>query len=423
MDSVEEGKGQMDTIISEINRRTELTYFFEELINPDSVIPRIFLLHRHDLLPGYEQMDIMIPVIFWINKEFRKSELTGVDTLSTFRRLSELETTKSWDTMEHLFSFFKKEFGSLFQSLLKENPELAERFLKEAFEIEKTESKEYKIPKDFDPKQIENRFETLIKNVRDNPLRYLNTLTNLWPDISLYLHLESQNIVKKLLENAGLDFTDYEKTISQLFTLDLISSLDTIFWCHNCAEPVVLRSKSQLSPRSFKMKCIKCDKKMAVCSIYNLDNFLWNLISSRNGLLGVTIAWLLKKRKIEYDLPLYIKKTELDFLCHASSGEILLECKMHRVPSTERSVRQKLVNDIKQLQEHVSKFETDTKAEIKESYLIYNLEISRYQDIVEEKMENLQNIHLIDFTSLDEVISSIAPREWDFQKHQHIRRF
>ena len=402
---------KIDTIISEIDRRTELTYFFEELINSDSVIPRIFLLHRHDLLLGYEQMDIMIPVIFWMNKEFRKSELTGVDTLSTFKRLSELETTKSLDTVEQFFSFFGKEFGSLFRSFLKENPELAEELLKEAFEIEKTESKEYKIPKDFDPKQIENRIKTLIKNVRDNPARYLNILTSLWPDISLYLHLEAQSIVERLLKNANIDSSDYEEVLSQLFTLGLISNMDTVFWCHNCSEPVVLRSKSQLSPRSLKMKCIKCGKRMAVCSIYRLDDFLWNLISSRNGLLGVTVAWLLKKRKIEYDSPLYIKETELDFLCHTPSGKILLECKMHRVPPTERSVRQNLVNDIKQLQKHVSKFETETEVKIKESYLIYSLEISRYSGIVEEMMENLQNIHLIDFASLDEVVSSMAPRE------------
>jgi len=402
---------KMDETVSEINRRTELTYFFEELVNSESVIPRIFLLHRHDLLPGYEQMDIMIPVIFWVNKEFRKSQLTGIDTLSTFKRLSELETTKSWDIVEQFFSFVKKEFGSLFHNLLKENPELAERFLKEAFEIEKTESKEYKIPKDFDPKQIEKRIETLIKHVRDNPLRYLGILTNLWPDISLYLHLEAKSIVERLLKNADIDAHDYEEGLTQLFTLGLISNIDTIFWCHNCSEPVILRSRSQLGPKSLKMKCIKCGKWMAVCSIYKLDDFLWNLISSRNGLLGITIAWLLKKRKIAYDSSLYIKETELDFLCHTLSGKVLLECKMHRIPPTERSVRQKLVNDMKQLQEHIHKFETETKTKIRESYLIYNLEITKYQNIVEEKMGNLQNIHLIDFTSLDKVISSIAPRE------------
>jgi len=401
----------LDDILSEIDRRTEFIYFFEELINPESIIPRVFFLHRQDLFPGFEQMDIMVPLIFWINKEFRKIELTGVDTLSIAKRLSELETMKSWDVTSRFFSSLFEEFGKLFRNLFEKKPELREQFLRAIFEKEKPEPKQYEMPVDFDPKQVESGIKKLISKVRENPLKYLATLTHIWPDLYFYLHVQAPDILEGLLAKAEIDFEIYKELVSQLFALGLVENLDARFWCNICSDPFVLRSESNLGPKSLKLRCIKCGKKMAICSIYRLDNFLWKLISLRDGLLGVTVAWLLKRRKIEYESPFFVKETELDFICNTPKGKVLLECKMHRVPVTDRSVRQKLVDDLKQLSKHVSGFERESKEKIHESYLIYNFDLRNYQDLVEEEAKNHRDNHVIDFTQLDEIVASLAPKE------------
>jgi len=401
----------LDDILSEIDRRTELIYFFEELINPESIIPRVFFLHRQDLFPGFEQMDIMAPLIFWMNKEFRKIELTGVDALSVAKRLNELETMKSWDVTSRFFSSLFEEFGKLLHSLFEKNPELQEQFVRAILEKEKPEPKQYKMPEDFDPKQVESKIKKLISQVRENPLKYLATLTHIWPDIYFYLHVKAQEIVEGLLEKAEIDFESYKELVSQLFALRLVENLDARFWCNNCSDPFVLRSESNLGPKSLKLRCMKCGRKMAICSIYRLDNFLWKLISSKDGLLRVTVAWLLKRRKIEYESPFFVKETELDFICNTPKGKVLLECKMHRVPVTDRSVRQKLIDDLNQMRKHMDRFENESKEKIHKSYLIYNFDLRNCQDLVEEETKNYRGSHVIDFNQLDEVVASLAPKE------------
>jgi len=356
-------------------------------------------------------MDIMVPLIFWINEEFKKTELTGVDTLSITKRLSELETRKSWDVTSRFFSSLFEEFGKLFNSLFEKNPELREQLVKAIFEKGKLEATRYEMPEDFDPKQVESRIKKLMGQVRENPLKYLSTLTHIWPDIYFYIHVEAQEVVEGLLEKTEIDFESYKEFVSQLFALGLVENLDTGFWCNNCSYPIVLRSESNLGPKSLTLRCMKCGKKMAICAIYQLDNFLWKLISSKDGLLGVTVAWLLGRRKIEYESPFFVKETELDFICNTPKGKVLLECKMHRLPPTDRSVRQKLIDDLNQMSKHVSRFEKESKEKIHESYLIYNFDLRNYQDLIEEKTKNHRGSHVIDFTQLDEIVSSLAPKE------------
>jgi hypothetical protein len=84
---------------------------------------------------------------------------------------------------------------------------------------------------------------------------------------------------------------------------------------------------------------------------------------------------------------------------------------MHRLPPTNRSVKQKLIDDLNQLKKHVDRFEKESKEKIHESYLIYNFCLEDYQDLIEEAKENGDSIHVIDFTLLDEAIASLVPKE------------
>jgi len=401
----------LDRILLEINRRTELIYFFEELVNPESVLPKIFFLHRQDLLPGLEQMDIMIPLIFWVNDEFRETKLTGVDTLSIAKKLSNLETTKSWDTTSEFLSSLQEYFRRLVSSLLKKNPKLREQLVEAMLGKEKPELEQYKLPNDFDPKEVESKIKMLFSQVRKNPLRYLDTLTHIWPDIYLYLHVEALGFVEELQKKAKIDFNSYKALVSQIFALGLVRGSDTLFWCNKCSEPIVLRSGSSLSPKSLSLSCMKCGKEMAISSIYQLDSFLWELISSKDGLMRVAVAWLLTRRKISYETPFFVKETELDFVCTTQKGKVLLECKMYRSPPTDRSVRQKLIADLNQMRKHIDRFEKNFKEKIQESYLIYNFVLRDYQNLIDEETKNLESSRVIDFTQLDEIITSLAPKE------------
>lgn len=61
---------------------------------------------------------------------------------------------KSWNTTSEFLSSLQEDFGKLFHSLLEKNPELREQLLRAIFERGKPEQKQYKIPEDFDPKQV-----------------------------------------------------------------------------------------------------------------------------------------------------------------------------------------------------------------------------------------------------------------------------
>ena len=90
---------------------------------------------------------------------------------------------------------------------------------------------------------------------------------------------------------------------------------------------------------------------------------------------------------------------------------MLLECKMHRLPPTDRSVRQKLIDDLNHMRKHMNRFEKESKEKIHESYLIYNFDLADYQDLIEEETKNHRDSHVIDFTELDEIVASLAPKE------------
>jgi len=406
----------LEKTLLEIEERHELVYFFQELVNPDSTVPKVFLLHRQDLFPGFEQMDLVFPLVFWINREFKKTTTETTDAISLAKRFDDIKTAYSRETFSAILSWAKNQFGPVLSSVLAQNPELAQHIIQSGFQEkkEKQEKAEIKMPEEFDPEeyaeQMKESINLLIQEIRGHPLKYFEALTTVFPDPYLSLHLESKRIISDILKNSKATFQNYQKVIDLMFNLELIKNLETSFWCPKCPESIVLKSKSKLGPKSLDLKCPKCNKKMSISSIYKLDDFLWKLISRKDGLLGIAIAWLLRRRGVEYTSPVFVKETEMDFLCNIHTGKVLLECKMHRAPPTVRSVRQKLVDDLKQLNDHVKKYEKEHDEKLSQSYIVYNFDLSGYENLVNEEIEKYAKAFVIDFTELDEVISSFSAK-------------
>jgi hypothetical protein len=92
---------------------------------------------------------------------------------------------------------------------------------------------------------------------------------------------------------------------------------------------------------------------MSYSAILWLDNFLRKYLLNKDGLLAIALAYMLKKRNVDFEFSTKDDRFEYDFVCKTRKGLILAECKVHRFPESERSVEGSIEQDLQQASKHM----------------------------------------------------------------------
>ena len=383
--------------LHDISSRTELRMLFDELFNPDSKLPVLFFLHKNDFFLSIEDANVNLPVLFWVNKIEPR-----IESISFFKKKHEVETEKTWQDIKVAFSEFQQMLSPFFE-YFKEHPEI---ILKEDIQLPPEIEKELLQR----TAKIQKRFQSLIGEIKKNPVKYLRMFTKFMIDPNIYLQTEAQKEVQRLGDLLEIKLEEYQALLSGLYRMGLIRVLQTILWCSSCIKPVIFTSESDLEPKEHGVECPKCTHQMSISSLYEIDKALWDMISFRDGLILVSIAWFLKSHYIEFEPFVKTTNYEIDFICSTDKGQVLIECKAHRFPSTERSVKGSLTQDLKQLAKHIQEYQNE-KGSLLRSYLIYNYDLSPYSELVEKHQEQHKDITIIGCLDLEEELSSLIKQK------------
>ena len=419
-------------MLEEIERNPELTLFLTELMGPDSALAKLFLLHKDELFLGDES--IKVPYLIWNNLPIKKATPVNHISVKTLIKLEQIKSEQALKAIPWFFNFTTQEMSEEQKDLLmyiaitvaRQNQSIKELVASEnfSFRVMKEVLKNYQdlcldLPENLpegDEQLLEKKAMQLatpmIEDMRTGRfVSFLEGLPYLFPDFLMSFHVrEANQHLIDILNASEIEKDVYMEVINFLFSLRLISNIHTIFWCDNCRDQLqLLKTSSQISPHHLKIRCPRCKKPMLVSSIFRVHEFLRKCIVSQDGLLAVALAWLLKKNDVQYELSVY-NEHEYDFVCRVSTGDILIECKMHRKPSNERSVRNSLENGLKQAYKHLTTLQKKNTA-LTKGYVVYNYNLEEYLTIVDDLCKKYENIEVIDQNDLDYLLQQIKPTQ------------
>ncbi len=181
-------------------------------------------------------------------------------------------------------------------------------------------------------------------------------------DIYVNLSYKSLYNTNQVLVNALYDIDEFEsrlKLFSLLFESKIISSSneDAFIECMSC-EPGTYRGVFQLkiNPRKLpELKCPICAKKLTYYIPYDLDQEIYKIVKNKDGLLLDALAWKLDTLGIEYELQKRISNDiEIDCWFYIGNELFIVECKMYKLNTLEKKLRQKI-------REHFGKLVKDVK--------------------------------------------------------------
>jgi len=416
---------RLKLMLEEIDRSPELTLFFTKLTERDSTFAKIFLLHQDELLPG--DRSIKLPYLFWNNFPTEKATSEKYRIVETLVKLEEIKSEQALKALPGFLKLAEEGMSEEMKDLLvyaaitvaRQNEGIRKLIVSKdfSFRFMKETLRDYRdLHLDF-PKKLPNADEHIIRqkamhmvtpmieDMRTGRLvGFLEKLPYLAPDILMVFHVrEADQHLIKMLKASEIEKDLYMEAITELFSLGLIWNVHTVFWCENCRDQLqLLRTTSQFSPHHLKIPCPRCKKPMSVSSIFRIHDLLQQCIVSQDGLLAVALAWLLKKNDVKYEVSVY-NEHEYDFICITPTGDMLVECKMHRRPGNERSVRGALEKDLKQATEHFETLKKKTSV-LKKGYVIYNYDLEEYLAIINDVSKKCENIKVIEYQDLSDLV-------------------
>jgi len=428
MSSLESGNFSLELVTQEIDKSPQLTLFFTRLTEPDSTFAKLFLLHQDELFLG--DRPTKLPYFFWNNLPTGKVTPKKYGTVETFVQIEKIKSEQALKIIPGFLKFTKEgmseEIKDLWMyiaiTLARQNESIKNLITNETFSFRtmKEALRDYrdlnldfpkKLPKS-DEKILKQRAMRLaapiIEDMRTGKLvGFLEKLPYLVPDVLMDFHVtEADQHLMKMLKVAGIEKNVYKEVLNELYSLGLIWNVHTIFWCENCRDQLqLLKTTSQFSPQLLKIPCPRCKKPMYVSSLFRVHDLLRRCIVSKDGLLTVALSWLLKKNDIECEFSAH-NEYEYDFICKTSIGEILIECKMRRRPTSERSVRGALEKDVKQTAEHLMTLQKKS-ATLSKGYVVYNYDLEEFSPIVDDINKKFGNIEVIDQKDLEDLIRQI----------------
>jgi hypothetical protein len=416
----------LDEVLDEIETNPELSLFFKRLFENPSY-QRLFFIHKDILFPLLNS--IRIPCLFWNSLDDSSKAKEHLRLISTSMELQEIKKEQVYNiigwTLLGVTDVIKDLIIYGVIRFVRDNLEVKDLVNSEEFSfmkmkqvlgdysrlnlkiLEELPLDETKVETIKDP-LLKSNLNRLIKTAKQGFKKisgelFISIIPDIFPDLLTYIHVGGYNILNNLLQVCGLQRHEYEELLTELHSLKLISNLHSIFWCVNCIDnPIILRTRSELSPHHLKMSCPRCGKLMMMSTAYYLDSILEGSILSKNGLLGVAVAWLLEKNQLEYSAEVY-NEYEYDFIVN---NKILIECKMHRNDNiNERNVSMWFEQDIKQLSNH---FEKAKNKGTKYAILVYNFEVTPYKVIADEIVrKSCPGAIITDYTQLPAIIEKL----------------
>jgi len=134
------------------------------------------------------------------------------------------------------------------------------------------------------------------------------------------------------------------------------------------------------------------------------------MISFKDGLIFISTAWFLKSNDIQFEPSVKTSNFEIDFICNTDKGQVMIECKRHRFPSNERSVKGSITQDLKQVLDHIQEYENE-KGSLLKSYLIYNYDLNPYNELVEKQQKRYRDIKILGCLNLKEELTTLIKKE------------
>jgi hypothetical protein len=155
----------------------------------------------------------------------------------------------------------------------------------------------------------------------------------------------------ELLRARRVSETQWRSIVVGLADAELLEPSSSIYlWCRRCPEvgftvPTIL-TKCDLPPF-----CPCCGRDAHAIAALVPAGALQDAFFALDGLLGVAVAWHLRKHDFHFEAAKQTGTTELDFLVKTRSGSILLECKM--LHSLSANIAANLWSSRNQLRDHI----------------------------------------------------------------------
>jgi len=175
-------------------------------------------------------------------------------------------------------------------------------------------------------------------------------------------------------------------------------SLLIYLWCRKCPEvgftvPTAL-TKCELPPL-----CPSCGNEAHAISTLVPAGPLQDAVFAPDGLLGVAVAWHLRKRAFRFEAGKHTGATEFDFLVTTTRGLILLECKM--LHSLSHNITANFWSSRNQLRDHIKEL-VDQGIKIYKAACIVNIPMREFRSLLQSlSREDAAEFHNI----VGEVIS------------------
>lgn len=411
---------EMNEELEVINNSPELKLFFKNLWT-EKRYSKTFFAHKHEIfprIPEYSLKDVQTEFLFW-SKPFPLEEKEIEDIITSIELRSEKaekESSKlisrlsssagfdeiSWNGIDlrDLIVYYLIKFARNYE-------QVRNLINEEDFSLKKLKEnlKNYDgMELDFIMDDINFLFENKLDMIEDDLLRgYFKKIRKAFSLTKLvqmmFRHLFAVQkftrsisstilhfigfvpVLENLCKVRGLDFKEYESTLIDLYRFGLINNQITAFWCENCIEDLqIILSESKIAPSKLEMRCLKCGSEMIAVAMIELNEFLVQSILSKDGLLGVAVAWLLEKKEFQWEYSVYNDR-EKDFICDVSQGKVLIEVKMHRFPESIRSFEETLAKDVNQLVKHIEDFKKRNERLIS-AFLVYNCDLTQFSENV-----------------------------------------
>lgn len=155
----------------------------------------------------------------------------------------------------------------------------------------------------------------------------------------------------ELLKTRRVSETQWRSIITDLAQADLLEASSSIYlWCRRCPE-VGVTVPTTLTKCALPPLCPSCGKEAHTISTLVPAGPLQDAVFTPDGLLGVAVAWHLKKHHFCFEAAKHTGTTEFDFVVTTKRGPILLECKMLHVLSA--NITSNLWSSRNQLRDHI----------------------------------------------------------------------
>lgn len=442
-------------ILESLKKSAELTLFFKKLWE-NELMARLFFAHKDLLFLQIEegQIRIMMPYLAVDNLPPNLSEIdpTGLRVLVSTSELREIGQQKAMDAYTGVLEGAMNDIRDVLMYFLikfvRKNKDIQKGIRSKEFSFEKMKEilKDYKginldafdELKCLDEKYLDDIQDEDISNETDSNeikrmiKKYALGFTNFIKSSNLFELLEQMNLTniftpcylygydhtRNLLSVQQIQANEYRAILFELYTLKLIDNLGTVFWCMHCQdEPFICTTTSRISPTHLKMMCPKCDKPVAIGTVYDVHPTIKESILHQDGLLSVALAWLLKERDIKFEPSICSSEYENDFLCETPNGKVLIECRMHMTDRDKRSVEGTIKQDLDQIIKHIKTLKNDG-IKILRGYFVCNYDLENYSDIIEEVVYKSKftgdvkkySIQIIGYNDVPRVVDELSKR-------------